>query len=238
MYTVRRSGDRGHAMLGWLDSRHTFSFADYHDPRFIGFRTLRVINEDIIDGGAGFPTHPHRDMEIISYVVEGALAHRDTLGNSTTIRPGEVQHMSAGTGIQHSEYNPLPDTKCHLLQIWILPEVAGIPPRYGQIEFVDRLSPEGLTLVASKDGRDGSVPINQDADLYVAKPSAGQALHVPLRAGRHAWVQVVKGAVTVGEQAGKPGHTLAAGDAVAVSDEAEVAIVATSEAEILVFDLK
>lgn len=234
MFAVRRSQERGAANHGWLDSKHTFSFADYYDPRFMGFRVLRVINEDLIAGGAGFPTHPHKDMEIVTYVIEGALAHKDTLGNATTIRPGEVQHMSAGTGIQHSEFNPLPNTTCHLLQIWILPEAAGFSPRYGQISFEEKFASgvaTTLALVASRDGRDGSVPMHQDVDIHVGKPRQGDTVVFPFRNGRYGWLQVVKGSVLAG------GHSLEPGDALAVGDEASLSIAAHSDAEFLLFDL-
>lgn len=231
MITVRKSDERGHARHGWLDSRHTFSFADYYDPRFMGFRALRVINEDRIEAGRGFGTHPHRDMEILTYVLAGALEHQDSMGTSSVIRPGEVQRMSAGTGVAHSEYNHSSDEIVHLLQIWILPERAGIEPSYEQRAFPEADRRDRLCLVAARDGRDGAVRIHQDVDLYASLLSAGAEVELALVAGRHAWLQVAHGAVTVGD------HELAAGDAAALSDEARVRVAARDAAEVLVFDL-
>ena len=232
MIQARRHDERGHANHGWLESYHTFSFAGYYDPAFMGFRELRVINEDFIDGGQGFPAHPHADMEIITYIVDGALAHQDTLGNQTTILPGEVQRMSAGTGIRHSEYNPLPDEKTHLLQIWILPDKRGIEPSYGQKSFKDQLTkPDTLTLVASQAGREGSVSINQDVDIYAAKwLKAGRAA-MNLKQGRYAWVQVIEGEITMN------GLALGAGDAAAVTAETVLNIASPGAGHFLLFDL-
>jgi len=231
MVHVRRSEDRGHAQHGWLDSRHTFSFADYYDPRFVGFRTLRVINEDRVQPGRGFGTHPHRDMEIVSYVIDGALAHKDSMGNGSTIKPGDVQRMSAGTGVTHSEFNPSPAEVVHFLQIWLLPERNGLPPSYEQRGFPEGEWRDALRLVASHDGRDGSVTVHQDVDLYATLLSRGATVELPLRVNRHAWVQVVRGAVAVN------GTPLAAGDGAALSDERSVRLEAGDETELLLFDL-
>jgi len=231
MITIRKSDDRGRADHGWLDSRHTFSFADYHDPDQMGFRTLRVINEDRVEPGQGFGTHPHRDMEILSYVLEGALEHKDSMGTSSTIRPGEVQRMSAGTGVLHSEYNPSRKEPVHFLQIWIFPEKKSLKPGYEQKAFPDAERKNRLRLVASRDGRDGSLTIHQDAELYTTLLSRGESVSHPLKAGRHAWVQVARGAATLN---GKP---LATGDGAAVSGEKSLELKATADAEVLMFDL-
>jgi hypothetical protein len=231
MITIRRSTERGHADHGWLDTRHTFSFADYYDPEHMGFRALRVINEDRVKPSMGFGTHPHRDMEIISYVIEGALEHRDSMGNGTVIRPGEVQRMSAGTGITHSEFNHSADEPVHFLQIWLLPNAKGITPSYEQTYFPDEEKRGRLRLVASPDGRNGSVTIHQDAFLYDARLDSGEEVAHPLTQGRHAWVQVVKGSVDLN------GHTLHESDGAAVSAEDEVRISAKTGTEVLVFDL-
>lgn len=231
MIAPRRTDERGHANHGWLDSYFTFSFAEYYDPKFMGFRDLRVINEDRIEGGKGFGMHPHADMEIITYVVSGALAHKDTLGNQTTINPGEVQRMSAGTGIRHSEFNPLPDTKTHLLQIWILPDKKGYAPSYGQQDFTTSFAKNDLTLTVSKSGREGSIPMNQDVDLYVAKWREAKAVNFTARAGRGFWLQVVSGEVQLNNLNLKPG------DGGAVSDENVLKIQSAGPAEFLLFDL-
>lgn len=230
MITVRRSEERGHASRGWLESYHTFSFADYYDPRHEQFRDLRVINEDWIAPGQGFGTHPHRDMEIVTVVLEGALAHRDSLGTGSTIRPGEVQRMSAGTGIAHSEFNASDSEPVHLLQIWLLPERAGLEPGYEQKAFPTDGAP--LQLLAARDGRGGAVTIHQDAELYRARLAPGESALHALRPGRHAWLQVTSGTLTVN------GTNLRAGDGAAVSDETELRLSANgAPAEALLFDL-
>lgn len=231
MIIRRPANERGHAQHGWLDSRHTFSFADYYDPQHMGFRALRVINEDRVEPGRGFGTHQHRDMEIISYVLEGSLAHRDSMGTGSTITPGDVQRMSAGTGVMHSEMNPSPTEPVHFLQIWLLPEQRGIKPGYEQKRFENDEKRGRLRLIASHDGRDGSITIHQDVDLYAAVLDAGQRASLALRPGRHAWVQVVRGAVALN------GETLGQGDGAAVSEETALEVAATGAAEVLVFDL-
>lgn len=228
MITIRRAEERGHADHGWLNTYHTFSFADYHDPDFMGFRSLRVINEDRVKPGAGFGTHAHRDMEIISYVLEGTLAHRDSMGTGSLIKPGEVQRMSAGTGVMHSEMNPSPEEGVHFLQIWILPERRGIQPGYEQKKFEDEERRGALRLVASRDGRDGSVTIHQDAALYNAIVD-GTAVRHEFAQGRYGWLQVVRGEVTLN------GQTLNAGDGAAIANEQSVAI--AGHGEVLLFDL-
>ena len=230
MKMIRRANERGHAEHGWLDSWHTFSFANYHDPNWMGFRSLRVINDDLVMPSMGFGTHPHRDMEIITYVLSGALQHKDSMGNGRVIRPGEVQYMAAGTGVQHSEFNPSKDEAAHFLQIWILPERRGIKPRYAEKSLVN--APTGrFNLVASKAGRESSLAINQDADLYVARLEAGNEASHALKPARHAWVHVAEGEVKLN------GDTLKAGDAVALSDEDRLQVVATKPTQVLLFDL-
>ena len=231
MIRVRRANERGHAQHGWLESYHTFSFADYHDPRFMGFRALRVINEDRVQPGQGFGTHSHRDMEIVTYVLEGALAHKDSLGTGSIIRPGDVQRMSAGTGVAHSEFNHSPTELVHFLQIWILPEEEALAPSYEQRSFPAAERTDRLRLVASRDAREGSVKIHQDVDLHAAALCSGAALEHPLRAGRHAWLQVAHGKLSANDQ------LLSAGDGAAFSDESGVSLVAREAAEILLFDL-
>ena len=231
MITRRLAQDRGHAQHGWLDSYHTFSFADYYDPRHMGFRTLRVINEDRVQPGKGFGTHPHRDMEIISYVLEGALAHKDSLGTGSVIRPGEVQRMTAGTGVTHSEFNPSRTEPVHFLQIWLLPERAGLPPSYEQRAFPTEEKQGRLRLVASPDGREGSVTIHQAVDLYASLLAPGQAVTHRLTPGRHAWVQVARGTIRLNDTA------LSAGDGAAASEETLLTMTATDPAEVLLFDL-
>ncbi len=228
---VRRASERGHADHGWLDTWHTFSFADYYDPRFMGFRGLRVINEDVVAPGTGFPTHGHRDMEILTYVLEGALEHRDSLGTGSVIRPGEVQRMSAGTGVRHSEANPSATAPVHLLQIWIEPAVAGITPGYEQKAFGDAERRGRLRLVASPDGADGSLTIHQDARLYATLLGPGQEVVHALAPGRHAWVQVARGALALADR------RLGAGDGAAISGEPAVTLAAAEDAEALLFDL-
>jgi len=232
MIAVRHAAERGTVNLGWLDSRHTFSFGHYYDPDHMGFGPLRVINEDRVRPGAGFDTHGHQDMEIISYVLEGALEHKDSIGTGSVIRPGDVQVMSAGTGIRHSEFNHSKKEPVHFLQIWVLPNRTGLPPRYDQKSFPISAKRDRLRLVGSPDGRDGSIVIHQDADIYDALLASGQAVTHALKPGRKSWIQVVSGAVAVNGQAA------VAGDGVAVKDETALSI--TSQAEdsaILVFDL-
>jgi len=231
MISLRPSAERGHFDHGWLDTRHTFSFADYRDPRFMGFRSLRVVNEDRVAPGQGFGTHPHRDMEIVTYVLEGGLSHRDSMGNGSTIRPGDVQRMSAGTGVTHSEFNASRHEPVHFLQIWILPARAGLAPGYEQTRFKDLETRGRLRLVASPDGADGSVTVNQDARIYATRLRAGEEVVHRLAPGRHAWVQVARGAVDLS------GRPLSAGDGAALSDEPEVVLRGVEEAEVLVFDL-
>ena len=230
MITIRRSSERGHANHGWLDSRHTFSFADYHDPAHMGFGPLRVINEDRVAPGQGFGRHGHRDMEILSYVLEGALEHKDSIGTGSVIRRGDVQRMSAGTGIEHSEFNSSQQDSVHFLQIWILPERKGITPGYEQKAFaLDR--PGGLTLVAGRDGRDGALTVHQDADVYAGRLAAGDRTQHVLRAGRVAWLQVARGEVALN------GNKLSAGDGAAIEKETELVIEPVTSAEVLLFDM-
>lgn len=231
MFKIRRSNERGAADHGWLKSLHSFSFADYYDPQYMGFRNLRVINEDRIAGGSGFGMHGHRDMEIISYVVKGALEHKDSKGNVATIRPGEVQRMSAGGGVLHSEYNYSASEEAHFFQIWITPDRAGTEFSYGQRSFETELNSHELVLVVSKTGRNGSISINQDVDLYAARLQKGQPLEFQIRSGRHIWLQVVKGSVEV------DGSKLLQGDAISSSDASKLQIVASEDAEFLLFDL-
>ncbi|HSW52128.1 MAG TPA: pirin family protein [Sulfuricaulis sp.] len=227
MIQLRKANDRGHANHGWLDSWHTFSFADYHDPKHVQFSALRVINEDRVAPGEGFPTHPHRDMEIMTYVLEGALEHKDSLGTGSVIRPGEVQRMSAGTGIRHSEFNHSQAEPVHFLQIWILPDRQGVQPGYEQ----KRIGLDGqLRLVASPDGRDGSLTIHQDARVYAARLNGGEVAHT-LAPGRRAWLQVARGAVKFN------GNTLQAGDGAGIENEPALTLAADASAEILLFDL-
>lgn len=231
MITKRPAGERGHFDHGWLDTYHTFSFADYHDPGHMGFRHLRVINEDSVHPGRGFPTHGHRDMEIVTYVLEGALEHRDSLGTGSVIRPGDVQRMTAGTGVQHSEFNASKSEPVHLLQIWILPARARLTPGYEQ-KTIPAADKRGvLRLIASPDGSDGSVTIHQDVRLYASVLEAGEKVVQSLARGRFAWLQVARGAVTLN------GHAFVHGDGAAVSDETSLALAATAPSEILLFDL-
>jgi quercetin 2,3-dioxygenase len=231
MISIRRAEDRGHANHGWLDSHHTFSFADYYNPAQMGFRSLRVINEDRVQPGAGFGTHSHRDMEILSYVLEGGLAHKDSLGTGSTIRPGDVQRMSAGTGVAHSEYNASSSAPVHFLQIWLLPMRQGLPPSYEQKHFPEAERQGRLRLVASPDGREGSLTIHQDAAVYAGLLDEGQRSALTLEKGRNAWVQVARGDVKLNGQA------LRAGDGAALSDEPELKLEAVTPTEVLVFDL-
>jgi redox-sensitive bicupin YhaK (pirin superfamily) len=233
MITLRKASERGHANHGWLDSHHTFSFADYYDEKNMGFRGLRVINDDRVAAGRGFGMHPHRDMEIISYVLDGELAHKDSMGTGATIRPGDVQRMSAGTGVLHSEHNPSKADEAHFLQIWLLPAKRGITPSYAQKTFADADKRGQLRLVASPDGRDGSISINADANVYAGIFGTGESATLPLVAKRGAWVQVARGTVRVA------GQTLAAGDGLALEgvDEVRVEGDGEGEGELLVFDL-
>jgi hypothetical protein len=228
---IRRSDERGLARHGWLESRFTFSFAEYHDPRHMGFRALRVINEDRVQPGQGFGTHGHRDMEILTWVLEGALEHADSLGTRSQIRPGELQRMTAGTGVTHSEYNASREERVHFLQIWLLPERAGLAPGYQQRAFPREERRDRLQLAASRDGRDGSLIVHQDAELYLAELAPGQRIAHRLRPGRHAWVQVARGSLALG------GEPLAAGDGAAVSDQAQLELEGSSAGELLLFDL-
>ena len=231
MITLRKAHERGHANHGWLDSHFSFSFAEYHDPQHMGFSSLRVINEDVVQPGKGFGTHGHRDMEIITYILEGALEHKDSMGNGSVIRPGDVQRMSAGRGVQHSEFNPSPSERVHLLQIWILPNVMGIPPGYEEQHF-DAASRRGrLRLIAASDGRDGAVKIHQDAAVYAALLDGAERVSHSLAVGRKAYVHVARGKVTVNDNA------LDAGDALKVSGESALVLERGDNAEILLFDL-
>jgi len=230
MITVRRAADRGHFDHGWLNTYHTFSFADYHDPRWMGFRSLRVINDDRVAPGQGFGEHRHRDMEIVSYVLEGALAHRDSMGNSGVIRPGDVQRMSAGTGVQHSEFNGSRTDPVHFLQIWILPETPGSPPGYEQKTFPPETRRGKLRLVGSPDGREGSLTVGQEVTIYASVLEPGEEVQHRLAPGRHAWLQVAEGALELN------GHRLEEGDGAAVTDEDELDITGKGS-EFLLFDL-
>jgi len=231
MIRQRRAGERGHFDHGWLDTYHTFSFANYYDPAQMGFRALRVINQDRVQPKAGFPTHPHREMEIVTYVLEGALEHKDSMGNGGVIRPGEVQRMSAGTGLTHSEYNHSGSEPVHFLQVWIQPDESGFAPSYDQKAFAADKLRGRLRLVASRTGREGSVSYQTDTDLYATLLAPGQTVTHPLRPGRHAWLHVARGAVQIN------GQELAAGDGAAVSGEPVLTLAATDHAELLLFDL-
>jgi hypothetical protein len=233
MINLRPAEERGHFDHGWLNTYHSFSFADYHDPKYMGFRSLRVINEDYVAPGNGFGTHPHRDMEIITYVLEGALAHKDSMGTGSTIRPGEVQRMSAGRGVLHSEYNHSPAQEVHLLQIWLLPEERGIEPSYEQKTFSREEKLNQLRLVASRGARDGSVLIHQDASLYGSILEAGKTVSHDFGLGRYGWLQLIDGNLSINGKLLKPG------DGAAISDESKVEITSTGEleAEFLLFDL-
>jgi redox-sensitive bicupin YhaK (pirin superfamily) len=231
MIRVRKASERGHFDHGWLDTYHTFSFSRYYDPRHMSFRALRVINEDRVQPGQGFGTHPHEDMEIVTYVLSGALAHKDSLGTGSAIRPGELQRMTAGTGISHSEFNPSQTEPVHLYQIWLLPEREGLDPSYEQKAFSEEERHNRLHLVASPDGSDGSLTIRQDARLYLATLDEGHEVSKDVRPGRHAWLQVLRGNVRLNGQA------ISAGDGAAVSEESALAIRAESPSEVLLFDL-
>ncbi len=255
MITLRPAGERGHANHGWLDTNHSFSFANYHDPRHMGFRALRVINEDRVQPGGGFGAHPHRDMEIITYVLGGALEHRDSLGNGSVIRPGEVQRMSAGTGIVHSEYNPSDSEAMHFFQIWIEPAQTGLEPGYEQVMIDADKSRAGLTLIASPEGGEGAVVVHQDVRIYCARLAAGDEINYVLAPGRHAWLQLAAGTVKLGGPAlnggdgmepdgssdiapnGEGEIVLNDSDGAAVSGEEKVTIIAERDTELLLFDL-
>jgi redox-sensitive bicupin YhaK (pirin superfamily) len=229
MRQIRLASHRGAADHGWLDTRHTFSFASYHDPRHMGFRSLRVINEDRVAPGAGFGAHPHRDMEILSYVLEGQLEHRDSLGHGATLGPDELQRITAGTGLRHSEFNPDPQRPVHFYQIWLLPERSGLEPSWEQKRL--DIAPNRWNLAASPDGVEGSLTIRQDARLWIGRLGAGQILNYSLTPGRHAWVQVTRGQVTV------DGTALRAGDGLAISDESGLQVQSAEGGEVLLFDL-
>jgi hypothetical protein len=231
MIQVRSAAERGRTDWGWLDSRHTFSFGDYYDDSHMGFRSLRVINDDRVKAGAGFGTHGHRDMEILSYVLEGALAHKDSSGGGGVIRPGEIQFMRAGTGVTHSEYNDSKAEPVHFLQIWIVPDTPSLKPAYGQRSFDRDQARRGFVLLASRDGRDGSLQVQQDVDLWVTMLEAGDRRTLALRPGRHAWVHVARGAASVN------GKALGEGDGAALSGEDGITLAGNQAAEVLVFDL-
>jgi redox-sensitive bicupin YhaK (pirin superfamily) len=231
MLTIRRAGDRGHADHGWLDTHHTFSFADYYDRRFMGFGPLRVLNDDRVAAGAGFPPHHHRDMEIISYVLEGALEHKDSMGNGSVIEPGDVQRMSAGTGVMHSEYNPSEESPVHFLQIWLLPRRPGLAPGYEQKRFSEDDKRGRLRLVASPDGSDGSVTLQQDARMFAALIEPGQAVEHRFAAGRIGWLHVARGSAEVNGQA------LSEGDGAAIQEESQLSLRSRDGGEVLLFDL-
>ena len=231
MIRIRKARDRGHFNFGWLDTYHTFSFGDYYDPSFMGFRSLRVINEDFVHAGRGFPKHSHRDMEIITYILEGGLEHRDSMGNGSVIRPGDVQRMTSGTGVSHSEANPSAENSVHLLQIWIIPQERGLTPGYEQKFFSDEQKQGSLCLIASAEGRDGSVMVNQDVSVYGAVVDNGQAVNHQLAPNRHAWIQVARGGVVVN------GEKLDQGDGAAISGESKLTITGQNRAEILLFDM-
>jgi redox-sensitive bicupin YhaK (pirin superfamily) len=231
-FTLRPSNERGRGGADWLDSRFSFSFADYHDPRNMGFRDLRVINEDRVAPGGGFPTHPHRDMEIITYVMEGALAHKDSTGTAAVIRPGEIQRMSAGSGIRHSEFNASDKDGVHLLQIWIFPERNGGAPSYAQQKIDTDSVTNKFGLIASRDGREHSISLQQDVDLRLARLTKGESAEFALRPGRGAWAQIARGEVTLN------GQKLSAGDGVSWEDAGAVKFTAAQDSEVLLFDLK
>lgn len=231
MIQIRKAHERGHAQYGWLDTYHTFSFSSYHDPQHVRFRTLRVMNEDVVAPGQGFGTHPHEDMEIVTYVLSGALEHRDSMGNGEVLRPGEFQRMSAGTGITHSEFNPSETEPVHLYQIWLFPERKGLVPSYEQKRFAVEERTNRLRLVASRDAADNSLLIHQDARIYLAQLDAEIEISHPLTAGRYAWLQVLRGTIAL------HGIEMAAGDGAAISDELHLQIRATTNAEVMLFDL-
>ena len=231
MITIRGANERGHFDHGWLNTYHTFSFDQYYDPRYMGFRNLRVINEDFVAAGRGFPMHGHRDMEIITYILEGALKHEDSMGNGSIIRPGDVQRMSAGTGVRHSEKNASPDERVHLLQIWILPDTLNLEPEYEQKAFTEDERRGRLKLIASPDGADGSVRIHQDVSLFASILGAGERVERTMDAARYGWIQVARGSITVNDK------TAEQGDGAIVMGESSLEILAEQPAEILLFDL-
>jgi redox-sensitive bicupin YhaK (pirin superfamily) len=231
MIRFRKAAERGHFDHGWLDTYHTFSFGDYFDPAHMGFRSLRVINDDRVQSGQGFGMHGHRDMEIITYVLDGALEHRDSLGNGSVLRAGELQHMTAGTGVRHSEFNPSDQQEVHLYQIWLLPERKGLQPSYEQKAFSDEQKRGALRLVASPTGEHGSLTIHQDARLYLSRLKSEETVAHTLKPGRHAWLQVLRGTVALN------GHPLSPGDGAAVSEEEKLEIKAQDDAEVMLFDL-
>ena len=231
MLRIRKAGERGHAHHGWLETFHTFSFASYHDPKHTHFRALRVMNEDFVAPGKGFGTHPHDNMEIVTYVLEGALEHRDSMGNGEILRPGEFQRMSAGTGITHSEFNPSDTEPVHLYQIWLFPAVRNIAPSYEQKRFEHEARINHLQLVASPDGENSSLTIHQDVKIYLAELTTSNSIQYPLSRERHAWVQVLRGSVSIS------GASLEAGDGVAVSAEEHLQLESDTAAEVMVFDL-
>jgi redox-sensitive bicupin YhaK (pirin superfamily) len=231
MIQIRPAAERGHFNHGWLETYHTFSFGDYHDPAHHHFRALRVMNEDRVAPGQGFGMHPHRDMEIVTYVLEGALEHQDSMGNGEVLRPGELQRMTAGTGIMHSEFNPSSTEPVHLYQIWLFPEGKGLSPSYEQKAFADEEKHNRWRLVASRDGREGSLTIHQDAEIHLARLEEGRQLAHSVSPGRHVWLQVLRGAATLN------GQSLDAGDGAAVSEESKLTVEAATDAELLLFDL-
>lgn len=231
MLKIRRAHDRGHANHGWLDTYHTFSFAHYNDPDFMGFRSLRVINDDTVSPGQGFGTHGHQDMEIVSYVLEGGLEHKDSMGTGSVLRPGDVQRMSAGTGVTHSEFNHSNDEPVHFLQIWILPERSGLTPEYEEKVFPENDKRAQLRLIVSPDGRDGSLRIHQNALIYASVLGEGDTVHHDLAANRHAWLQIARGELSVNRE------TLSTGDGVAITDETRLTIEGRRDAELLLFDV-
>lgn len=231
MILMRRADERGRSNFGWLDSRHTFSFGDYYDTENMGFRALRVINDDRVAPAAGFGTHGHRDMEILSYVLDGALAHKDSMGTGSVIRPGEIQMMRAGTGVTHSEYNDSKTAPVHFLQIWIVPDERGLAPAYGERKIDPAAAQRGFVLLASPDGREESLHIHQDVDVWLARPGQGEARTFALRPGRHAWVHLAQGSATLN------GSPLREGDGAAVSEEKALTLVGGEGAEVLIFDL-
>jgi redox-sensitive bicupin YhaK (pirin superfamily) len=228
---IRPAAERGHTDWGWLDSRHTFSFGEYYDPRNMGFRTLRVINDDRVKPGAGFGTHGHRDMEILSYVLEGGLEHKDSTGGGGVIRPGEIQFMRAGTGVTHSESNASKTEPVHFLQLWVVPDARGLAPRYDQKAIDREAARKGFFLLASKDGRDGSIQVQQDAALWMTRLGEGEERVHALAPGRHAWLHVARGSVAL------DGALLETGDGAAVSEQASVRLAGRGDAEVLLFDL-